>query len=253
MKLTSTSLVVLSCLAATACSIRTPPRPVDAPDPVLVAVAAPERPAEDRARDADRKPTEVLHFFAIEPGMQVAELMTGRGYYAEILARAVGPTGRVYAHNSPFVLKRFAEAPLAERLARPGLENVSRLDREVDDPGLPAGELDAVLLILFYHDTYWMEADRARMNRAVFESLVPGGVYGVIDHFAEDGSGARDVKTLHRVDAQLVKKEILAAGFELEAESELLRHPEDDRTKNVFDEDIRGKTDRFIYRFRKPG
>jgi predicted methyltransferase len=91
------------------------------------------------------------------------------------------------------------------------------------------------------------------MNRAVFESLVPGGVYGVIDHFAEDGSGARDVKTLHRVDAQLVKKEILAAGFELEAESELLRHPEDDRTKNVFDEDIRGKTDRFIYRFRKPG
>ncbi len=184
--------------------------------------------------------------------MKVAELMTGRGYYAEILAGAVGPEGTVYVHNSPYVLKRFAEEPISARLRKDVFANAIRLDREVDDPGLPQGELDAVLLILFYHDTYWMEADRAAINRAVFDALVPGGVYGVIDHFAEDGSGARDVKSLHRVDAELVKKEIVEAGFVLDAESDLLRHPEDDRTTNVFDETIRGKTDRFIFRFRKP-
>ncbi len=228
------------------CSARATPAHIER------AVDSPDRPLEDRRRDADRRPSEVLSFFGIEPGMKVAELMTGRGYYAEILAAAVGPQGTVYVHNSPYVLERFAEEAISARLRKDAFANAIRLDREVDDPGLPRGELDAVLLILFYHDTYWMEADRAAINRAVFEALVPGGVYGVIDHFAEDGSGARDVKSLHRVDAELVKKEIVESGFVLDADSDLLRHPEDDRTTNVFDESIRGKTDRFVFRFRKP-
>ncbi len=223
-----------------------------APDILRQAVESEARPEEDRARDTDRRPYEVLTFFEIRPGMKVAELMSGRGYYAEILSRAVGPEGVVYAHNSPYVVERFAGEALDARLGRPGLENVVRLEQELEDPGLARGELDAVLMILFYHDTYWMETDRARMNQAIFDALAPGGLFGVIDHHAEPGSGARDVKSLHRVEAEMVKAEILAAGFALEGESDLLRHPDDDRTKSVFDDDLRGKTDRFVYRFRKP-
>ena len=207
------------------------------------------RPAEDVARDAARKPQEIMDFFGIEPGHTVAELMAGRGYYVELLANRVGPKGKVHAHNSPFVLKRFAEASIAERLARPALSNASRLDTELDNPRLPQN-LDAVLIVLFYHDTYWQEVDRAKMNAAVFAALKPGGVYGVIDHHAQAESGDRDVKTLHRVDMELVKTEIVAAGFELEATSDLLRRPDDDRETNVFK--MRGETDRFVLKFRKP-
>ena len=207
------------------------------------------RPEEDVKRDADRKPQQVMDFFGITPGQTVVELMAGGGYYVELLSQRVGPAGKVFAHNSPFVLKRFAEAPITDRLARPGLSNATRLDTELDDPKLPSG-LDAVMIVLFYHDTYWQGVDRPKMNAAIFAALKPGGVYGVIDHYAENGSRDRDVETLHRVDAELVKAEILAAGFELDAESDLLRHPEDDRTTNVFR--MRGKTDRFVFRFRRP-
>jgi predicted methyltransferase len=219
---------------------------------IAAAVAHPDRPTEDRERDPERRPADVLAFFGVGPDMTVADLMTGRGYYAELLARVVGPRGVVYAQNNAFVVERFADAPLRERLARPGLENVVRLDRELEDPGLPDGQLDVVLMVLFYHDTFWQKVDRAAMNRAIFAALEPGGVFGVVDHHAEAGSGDRDVQTVHRVDAELVKAEIVAAGFELVAQSDLLRHPDDDRTVNVFDPAIRGKTDRFVYKFRKP-
>jgi len=215
------------------------------------AVAHADRPAADKERDADRKPAEVMAFFEIEPGDRVAELMAGTGYYAELLARAVGSEGKVYAQNNRFVLERFAEKGLSERLARKGLEHVARWDRELDDLELPEG-LDAVIMVLFYHDTYWQEVDRAKMNAAVFAALKPGGVFGIVDHRAEDGSGDRDVRTIHRVDEALVREEILAAGFVLDAASAVLHHPEDDRTANVFSPEIRGKTDRFVLRFRKP-
>lgn len=217
------------------------------------AVGSEDRPEADRARDQYRKPADVLAFFGVAPGQKVAELMTGRGYYIDIISRVVGDNGVAYAHNSPFVLRRFAAQPLTERLANPRLRNVVRLDRELEDPGLP-GNLDAVLIILFYHDTFWQGVDREKMNKAVYEALKPGGIYGVVDHHAQAGSGDRDVKTLHRVDAALIKKEILAAGFELDGESEILRHPEDTRDYNVFRdvETKRDRTDRFIFRFRKP-
>jgi predicted methyltransferase len=220
-------------------------------DSIRASVAAAGRPEDDRARDEARRPDAILRFFEIAPGQRVAELMTGRGYYAELLSRVVGEEGVVIAQNNAFVVERFADAALKERFANPELANVQRVDAELEAPGLP-GDLDAVLMILFYHDTYWQETDRPAMNRAVFEALKFGGVYGVVDHHAEAGSGDRDVKSLHRVDAELVKSEILAAGFVLDAESDVLRHPEDDRSANVFDEGIRGKTDRFVYRFRKP-
>jgi predicted methyltransferase len=219
---------------------------------LAAAVANPDRPAADRDRDRDRRPAEVLQFFGIEPGMAVADLMAGSGYYTEILAHAVGADGRVICHNSPFVVKRFAEGPISERLDRMAADNVTRHDAPLDDLGLDDASLDAALMVLFYHDTYWQEVDRAAMNRQIYAALKPGGMFGVVDHFAEAGSGSRDNQVLHRIDAELVKAEILAAGFELADSSDLLRHPEDDRMRNVFDPDIRGETDRFIFKFRKP-
>jgi len=216
------------------------------------AVEHKDRPKDDKGRDGDRLPVSVLSFFKIRPGMHVADVMAGSGYYTEIVSRVVGERGRLYAHNNSIALKRFADAAMSKRLQQSRLSNVVRVDAELEEPKLPAGELDAVLLFLFYHDTYWMRADRNMMNLAIFNSLKPGGVFCVTDHHAETGSGDRDVQTLHRVDAELVKKEILAVGFVLEAESDILRNPEDERTLNVFKPEIRGKTDRFVYRFRKP-
>ena len=221
-----------------------------------LAVIHPGRPGQDRARDADRKPAEVLAFFGVQPGMKVVDAMAGLGYYTEILARAVGKDGHVWSQNNKFVLERFAEGPLSERierLRRDGIENVERINCEIDDPCLPGG-VDLVLLNRFYHDFYWQKADRAAFNRAVFAALKPGGVYSVVDHHAEPGSRDRDVLKLHRVDAEMVEEEILAAGFVLDATSDILSHPEDTRDWNIFADNAknRDRTDRFMYRFRKP-
>jgi predicted methyltransferase len=228
------------------------PSAPDLPAHLRAAVAHPARPEDDRARDADRKPAQVLDFFGIEPGMHVAELMAGRGYYTEILSRALGPGGKLHVHNTEYVLDKFARGPITERLQRLETNNTVEWHRPLDDLDLPKGELDAVLLILFYHDTYWMDVDRHAMNAQLYDALEPGGIYGVVDHHARDGAGASRVKDIHRIEHELVLEEIRKAGFVLEARSALLRHPEDNRTTDVFDPSIRGETDRFIYRFRKP-
>jgi predicted methyltransferase len=226
------------------------------PPAVSAAVAAPDRSADDRALDAGRKPAELFAFLGIGPGMRVAELGAGGGYTAELLARVVGPTGRVYGQNSAFLLERFAEKPWSERLAKPAMKGVVRLDRPFDDP-FPADvrDLDAVLMVLFYHDTVWMKADRAKMNRAVFDALEPGGVYGVVDHSAKAGSGVADVESLHRIEESVVKSEVLAAGFELAGEADFLRVPGDARDWSASPRtagERRGHSDRFVLRFVKP-
>lgn len=219
---------------------------------LTAAVANPARPEEDRARDANRKPAEVLAFVGIEPGMTVLDLVAGSGYYSEILAYAVGNEGKVYVQNHKWVLERFGDEALAARLAKPSLTSAVRWDRELTALDLPTASLDAAVMVLFYHDTYWQGIDRAAMNAEVFKALKPGGVFVVVDHRAEAGSGDRDVKRIHRIDEKWVAREVVAAGFVLDAESEVLAHPEDDRSQNVFDPSIRGKTDRFVYRFKKP-
>ena len=226
------------------------PAPEKAPEPQKEAAKA-SRPAEDLARDTGRKPQAIMDFFEIRPGSKVVELQAGRGYYSELLVERVGREGAVWAHNNAFVMDRFARGPLTKRLDRIGAPNLKVLESELDEPKLPEG-LDAVLIVLFYHDTYWQGVDRAKMNRAVFEALEPGGVYGVVDHHAEADSGDRDVKTLHRVDMELVKKEILEAGFVLDASSDLLANPEDTHKDNVFKREPRDNTDRFVLRFKKP-
>jgi predicted methyltransferase len=200
---------------------------------------------------------ELLGFLGIGPGLRVAELGSGTGYTTELLARAVGPTGVVYGENPKWLLEKFAERPWSERLGKPVMKNVIRLDREFDDPFPPeVTGLDAVVSILFYHDTVWLGTDRARMNAAAFAALRSGGVYGVVDMSAQPGSGTRDVKTFHRIDEAFVKAEVQRAGFKLAGEADFLRNPSDARdwndTPSAEDEKRRGTSDRFVLKFVKP-
>jgi predicted methyltransferase len=229
---------------------------VNVPAAVRVAVDASDRSVDDRALDAGRKPDQMLAFFGIEPGMKVAEIGAGGGYTSELLSRVVGPTGKVYAQNSPFILEKFANVPWTARLSKPVMANVVRVDREFDDPLPPeATDLDAVLIVLFYHDTVWLGADRDKMNQAVFKALKHGGVYGIVDHSAAPGSGLSGVKTVHRIDEKTVLEEIERNGFQLAGEASFLRNPSDTRDWNDSPKqagDRRGTSDRFVLKFKKP-
>ncbi len=248
-------VLVLGCLPACRTTRPRVPRPPDVAA-IRAAVDAPDRTAADRALDCGRHPVELLAFFWIAPGERVAELGAAGGYTTELLARAVGPSGVVHGQNNRLILDRFAEKPWSERLAKPAMRTVVRLDRDFDDPFPPeVHDLDAVLLILFYHDTVWMGVDRARMNAAVLRVLKPGGVYGIVDHSGRPGTGTSEVKTLHRIDEQVVRDEVQAAGFRLDAEAGFLRNPADARDWNAAPSaaaERRGTSDRFVLRFVKP-
>ena len=230
--------------------------PLDSPAVIASAVAALDRTAADRALDAGRHPAEMLAFFGVGAGMRVAELGAGGGYTSELLARVVGPTGAVFGQNNRLVLSRFAEQPWSERLTKSVMRNVVRVDREFDDPLPPeAHDLDAVIIVLFYHDTVWQGTDRARMNAAVFRALRPGGVYGIVDHSARRGAGTTESQTLHRIEESVVRDEIAAAGFQLVAAADFLRNPDDPRDWNdspTAASTRRGTSDRFVLRFIKP-
>ncbi len=218
-------------------------------------VAAPDRTDADRALDEGRKPAQLLEAIGVQPGDRVADLMAGGGYTTELLARAVGPQGQVYGQNNRFVLERFAEGPWSERLARPVNAPVVRLDRELDDPLGEVGELDIVVMVLFYHDSVWQEVDRPAMNAAIFRALQPGGRYVVVDHSARAGSGLEDVETLHRIDEDTVRQEIAAAGFRLVDSPDFLRNPDDTRDWSASPgkaAERRGTSDRFVLVFERP-
>jgi predicted methyltransferase len=231
-----------------------PISPDQIPQPIKDALSAPARPASDKGFDAGRKPDQVMAFLGIKPGMQVADLYAGGGYTTEILSRIVGPTGKVYSQNAAFEprFKRFEDA-WHNRLKAPDLSNVVAVSAPFDaDHFLPVkpNSLDAVIINLNYHDLVWRGVNRDKFNASVFEDLKPGGVYGIIDSSAQAGSGTRDVKTLHRIDEQVVIQDVEKAGFKLAAKSNVLRHPDDDRTWLVFQH--RGSQDRFVLKFVKP-
>jgi predicted methyltransferase len=242
----------------------TPVDPATAPQHVAVPVPkelqalldAKDRTDADRALDAGRHPGEMLAFYGVKPGMKVAEIFAGSGYTAELLARAVGKTGAVYAVNNKFALEKFAAKPWGERLARPAMKNVVRVDREFDDPLPPeAKDLDAVFSVLVYHDLFWLKTDRDKMNAAIFKALKPGGVYAVIDHSGRTGTGSSEVLTLHRIEQSIVRAEIERAGFTLASEGGFLRNPQDTRDWNDSPKaaaDRRGTSDRFAMLFVKP-
>jgi predicted methyltransferase len=221
------------------------------------AVADPQRPETDRARDAARKPADCLAFAGLKAGDHVVELLPGGGYFTRIFSVAVGATGHVFAVAQPKSPSAAADAPEpAARVQAIAADahygNVSVVVQRLSQPNLPH-PVDLVWTSQNYHDLHNVpDLDIAAFNKAVFDALKPGGTYIVLDHAAEAGSGARDTKTLHRIDADAVKKEVLAAGFELVAQSDLLRNPADPHTSAVFDPSIRGKTDQFLIKFRRP-
>ncbi|MEC9250649.1 MAG: SAM-dependent methyltransferase [Pseudomonadota bacterium] len=222
-------------------------------DSIMEAVEDAERPEEDRLLDANRHPAEVLDFAGVERGWAVADIVPGNGYYARVLSTAVGDMGRVYAYNPSWVAERFGDADAALSLIADRRANMSHHVGDLEDFGASFDQpLDAVFMVLFYHDTGYDVTDRARMNQAIFDALAPGGVFVVIDHHAIEGSGLDAVETLHRIDASLVVAEVSAAGFVLDSESDMLANPDDPRDISVFTPQIRRNTDRFVYLFRKP-
>jgi predicted methyltransferase len=245
--------VAMSVLAVVAARAAEPASPI--PKNAADAVSSPNRPAADRKLDASRHPAEILAFFGIKPGMKVADLWAGGGYTTELLARTVGPTGKVYSQNGPFppAFKKGEDAWKA-RLSEPGMGNVVEVQRPFDHPDdilpVPPESLDAVIVNMNYHDMVGRGYDTARINAAVFKALKPGGVYGVIDNSAAPGSGARDANTLHRIDEAFETSQIKQAGFKLVATSNVLRNPKDDRTWFVMKH--RGEQDRFVLKFVKP-
>lgn len=242
-------LLGLSCASARNGTPGAPP----SPQSFAPVVDAPDRSADDKKSDGHRKPAELLAFIGVRSGFHIADLGAGEGYSTELLVRAVGPQGEVFAQNSPFMLKKFMDGKWPERYAKPIMSKVVQVNREFDDP-LPAEAkaLDAVVLALFYHDTVWLEADRNKMNRAVFQALRPGGVYVVIDHSAKDGAGVSQASQLHRIEEKVVRSEVEAAGFKLIEESSFLRNPGDKRDFNVIDDDRVGQSDRFSLKFVRP-
>jgi predicted methyltransferase len=224
------------------------------------ALAAPGRLAADREEDARRKPAEVLEFFGVRPGMVALDLFSGGGYFTELLAAVVGPAGRVVAHNNAAYLSGSLEAELAQRYGDPRrLPNVERLAAEADALELEPARFDFVLLSNVYHDVYYADAangwpaiDGERLLAKLHAAMKPGATLGLIDHAAAPGSPAETGGTLHRIDSAVVKRDFAAAGFVLDAESDLLRNPADDHAVNVFDPAVRGRTDRFLLRFRRP-
>lgn len=230
--------------------------PIVVSDAIRALLAAADRTEADRAMDSQRHPDQMLAFFGVQPGMKVAELGAGGGYTAELLARAVGPTGKVYGQNNKFIIERFAEKPWSARLATPAMKNVVRVDREFDDPLPPdATGLDIVFMVLFYHDTVWMETDRPKMLANIKKALKPGGIFAVIDHSGRPGTGLSETKTLHRIEEQALRDEVTRAGFKLVAEADFLRNPADTRDWNDAPSaaaERRGTSDRFVLKFESP-
>jgi predicted methyltransferase len=230
------------------------PIPADQiPKNIKDAVASSDRTADDKKLDAGRRPDQMLGFFGIAPGMQVADLFAGGGYTTELLSRAVGPTGKVYSQNGPLPekFKKIGEAWDA-RLKNPALSNVVRVQKQFgasDMLPVPPNSLDAVVMNMNYHDMVLFKIDRDKVNAVVFKALKPGGFYDIVDHSAKDGSGITNI-SLHRIDEKFLIDEIQKAGFKLTAASSALRHPDDDRTWQVFKK--RGETDRFMLKFVKP-
>ncbi len=237
----STSAIAQTAPAASA--------PAALPANIAAAVADPARSA-DAQNDARRHGGEIVAFAGVKPGDTVLELIPGGGYFTRIFRKAVGANGKVYAvwpteyDESTDKLQAIADA----------YGNIEILKQSAAKLSAPV-PVDVVFTSQNYHDypdKFMGPVDLASFDKQVFDALKPGGVFIVVDHAAESGSGLRDTETLHRIDPDIVKQQVEAAGFEFVGESDVLRNPADDHKLKVFDKSIRGRTDQFVYKFRKP-
>lgn len=245
-------------VAAILCVLSAPLAAAAEPDArYQAAVLHAERFEADRERDDQRQPARVLAFLGVEPGMKVLDLYSGGGYYAELLARLVGPTGKVTAHNNTPYLG-FAEDEIEARYADGRLGNVEMIVAENNELDVDSASYDAVTMVLTYHDIYyvdpdngWPEIDGPALLAEIHDALKAGGSVLVVDHAAAAGQPAETGNTTHRIDPQIVIREMDAAGFDLVARADFLRNDADDYSVSVFDPSVRGKTDRFVLRFSK--
>ena len=225
----------------------------ETPAPIVAAVADAHRPAADTARDAARKPAEMLGLAGVKPGDSVLEILPGGGYFTRILSKAVGPKGHVYA-AVPDSKSKFAEPAAAAIAADPAYGNVSVIT--IGPAAMTAlPPLDVIWTSQNYHDLHLSEVhtDVAALDKLWFGILKPGGTLIIIDHAALPGSPATaTADKLHRIDPAVVRQEVEGAGFKFDGQSDVLRNPADPHTAIVFDSSIRGKTDQFAFRFRKP-
>jgi predicted methyltransferase len=225
---------------------------------IAAAVASLARSPDNVKLDESRKPAEVLRFFGLRPGMRVIDMVGANRYWAEIMAPLVGPTGQVIVWQPKQFLNDKRRAEFAEFAARQ--PNVALISSPFERPLLGTNRYDFLIMNLDYHDVYWENAERGivRMDpdqwlKALYAAMKPGAVVGVIDHVASPNSDTRaTVEKLHRIDPAVLRADFARAGFTLAAERDLLRNPADDHSLPVFDEKIRGRTDRAMFRFRKP-
>jgi predicted methyltransferase len=239
------SVVLAAAFVLTACA-----QPDPAPPDYTWLVSNPDRSDSDRSIDQRRDPVKLLDFYGVRPGMRVLDLSAGRGYNTELLARAVGPGGRVYSQNAKSFGGAGKEA-FDGRMKNPVMAVVTPVMRDFDDPIPPeVRNLDLVTFNFNYHDTVYMGVDRSKLNRAVFQALKPGGVYIVADHSAKPGAGPDVTKTLHRIEESMVRKEVEAAGFKLAASADFLRNPADPRDAPVAKNPV--PNDEFVLKFVRP-
>lgn len=222
---------------------------------VTAAIADKGRPEADTKRDADRKPADMLAFAGVAPGQTVVDLIPGGGYFTRLFSKAVGPNGKVYAvfppPRAPADPSKPTPTPAAETIAAdPAYGNVTPLRENFAAFSVPT-KADVIWTAQNYHDLHNVkDLDLGAMNKAIFSALKPGGVFIVLDHAAAAGSDV--TSTLHRIDPAVVKREAEAAGFKYEGESKVLANAADDHSKAVFDPALRGHTDQFVLKFRKP-
>ena len=215
------------------------------PANVAAAVADPSRPAADKARDAARKPAEILEFAGVKPGDKVVELLPGGGYFTRVLSAAVGPTGKVYAAVPANDVEKTKAA-----LQKGNVEVVTLDAKDFKTPE----PVDVMFTAQNYHDFHLKQLalDVPAVNKTLYNTVKPGGTLLIIDHAAVAGAPIEVADSLHRIDPAVVKREVEAAGFKFVAEDDAIRNPTDAKTVNVFDPSIRGKTDQFVYKFQKP-
>lgn len=215
---------------------------------------AAERSDADAKRDQHSKPLEVLEFLGVGPGWTVVDLFAGNGYYSEVLSGIVGASGKVYLHNNQSYLG-FVQG-LDERLQDNRLPNVESYIREIEDIDLKSNSVDLVMLVMAYHDAYFVNdgwtVTADPLFRSIHRVLRSGGVLAVIDHQAVAGSGNAAVQTLHRIEPDFAKADIESRGFQFEAASEMLVNDSDDLSMTVFDPTVQGKTSKFLFKFVKP-
>jgi predicted methyltransferase len=222
--------------------------------PIKAALDNPARPAADKERDAARKSGEILAFAGVKPGDKVADFLMGGGYWTRILAGVVGPGGKVYAYQAAEFIQYRADYAKEQDAAVAGLANVVPSRESLGQVAFPE-PLDAIITVQNYHDLHLKFAPpgaAAYIAGRLFAALKPGGVLLVVDHVANEDPEFKVPDTLHRIDPAAARKELEGVGFKFDGESPLLRNASDPHTANVFDPAIKGKTDQFVYRFRKP-